>query len=137
TDPYRLLYTFMAADDDLDGYLSTGPLNTDDRPVLSYTTYGANLRPTIAGNLFRLQARRTDVGRFVRGTARQEMLLRHYLASNEAVLGHIASQVGATQAALAHYMKGSQTLPADVTLRELVRSVYTGLYGTTSLLGGR
>ena len=52
-DPCRLLYTFLAADDDLSAYLGRGALNTDDRPILSYSTYGACFRETIVGNLVR------------------------------------------------------------------------------------
>src|SRR5262249_49369228 len=36
-DACRLVYTFLAADDDLSAYLGNGPLSTDDRPILSYS----------------------------------------------------------------------------------------------------
>jgi spermidine synthase len=68
-DPCRLLYTFLAGEADLDAYLGDGPLNTDDRPLLSYTTYGAGFRSTIAVNLSGLLTCRSDVRRFVRHPA--------------------------------------------------------------------
>ena len=83
-DPCGLLYTFLAAEDDLSAYLGAGPLNTDDRPVLSYSTYGASFLPTAAGNLVRLLACRGDVARFVKHPASAETMLRHYAASNQA-----------------------------------------------------
>src|SRR5262249_52980227 len=36
-DPCRLLYTFLAGEEELAGYVGDGPLNTDDQPVLSYS----------------------------------------------------------------------------------------------------
>src|SRR5262249_543997 len=59
-DPCRLLYTFVATGADLDVYLGKGLLNRDDRPVLSYSTYGSTFRSTIAGNLGELLACRAD-----------------------------------------------------------------------------
>jgi spermidine synthase len=118
-DPCRLLYTFLAADDDLSAYLGRGALNTDDRPLLSYSTYGATFRSTIVGNLLRLLACRTDVARFVRHAAPREMMLRHYAASNQSILGHIAHLTGTEEVALAQYRWGVRLLPEDRALQEL------------------
>lgn len=119
-DPCRLLYTFLAADEDLDRYLGRGPLNTDDRPVLSYSTYGAGFRATIKTNLVELLACRSDVARFVRHGESEGVMLRHYAASNEVLLGHVALLAGTAGAALPHYALGAQLLPGDRGLQGLV-----------------
>jgi spermidine synthase len=123
-DPCRLLYTFLATGDDLARYLGAGPVNTDDRPVLSYSTYGATFRPTIATNLVQLLACRGDVARHVRDAAPGGEFLRHYAASNEALLGHISYQTGDSRAALLHYAKGAQLLENDPALQQLVTATY-------------
>jgi spermidine synthase len=125
-DPCRLLYTFLAGESGLTAYLGAGPVNTDDRPVLSYTTYGATFSVTAPGNLIRLLACRTDVAPFVAHPAPREVMLRHYAASNDLLLGHIAHLVGAERAALAYYLSGSRLLPGDPAVRELVRATYRG-----------
>jgi spermidine synthase len=102
-DPYRLLYTFLAGETAIDAYLGQGPLNSDDRPILSYSTYGANFRSTIAANLVQLVACRTDVAGFLHQSPPKSDLLRYYAASNELLLGHIAHFAGAEEAALRHY----------------------------------
>jgi spermidine synthase len=128
SDPYRLLYTFLAADDDLAAYLGPGPLNTDDRPVLAYTTYGASFRPTVARNLSGLLLHRGDVGKWMRGAGGDATdLLRHYAASNEALMGHVAHQAGDEAGALGHYVRGAQLLPGDAAFRELVATSYRQL----------
>jgi spermidine synthase len=119
-DPCRLVYTFVAADEDLSAYLNGDTLNTDDRPILSYSTYGACFRATIVGNLLQLLACRTDVARFVRHAAATETMMRHYAASKEAILGHMAHLAGKERAALARYRRGAQYLPGDHALQELV-----------------
>jgi spermidine synthase len=124
-DPCRLLYTLVTAGPELDAYLGTGPLNTDDRPLLSYTTYGDTLRETIAGNLVGLLEHRVDAARFAQHPADRATMLRHYAASNEAVLGHIARQRGARQDALLHYLQGGKLLPGDAAFRALVLTAYT------------
>jgi hypothetical protein len=126
-DPCRLLFTFLGGEEDLTAYLGSGPRNTDDRPVLSYSTYGSNFQLTIAGNLLCLLSCRGDVGRFVKHPASKGTMLRHYTASNELVLGHIAHLVGAEQAALRYYARGVQLLPDDPDLKELVVTAYFAL----------
>jgi spermidine synthase len=127
-EPYRLLYTFLAADDDLRAYLGPGPLNTDDRPVLAYTTYGASFRPTAAGNLSGLLLYRADVGKWVRDAGGDATdLLRHQAASNEALMGHVAHLAGDEVGALAHYLNGARLLPGDAAFRELVATSYRQL----------
>jgi spermidine synthase len=123
-EPCRLLYTELTADDDLTRYLDSGPLNTDDRPLLAYTTYGASFRSTIAANLAGLLAVRNDVGNHVEHTHSITTMLRHYVASNEAVMGHVAAQAGNETEALTHYLRGAQMLPTDPSLRELVVTSY-------------
>jgi spermidine synthase len=111
SDPCRLVYTFLAAGEELDAYLGQGDLNTDDRPVLSYSTYGAAYRSTIAANLAQLLACRRDVARYVQNPDPPATMLRHYVVSNELVLGHLAHFAGADEAARRHYWKASQFLP--------------------------
>jgi len=123
TDPCRLLYTFLTADEGLDRYLGPGPLHTDDRPVLSYSTYGSAFRQTIAGNLVELLSCRTDVAAYVCG-AELFPLLRHYAASNEILLGHVAFYRGRAAEAFQHYAEGAKLLPADIPLRRLVITSY-------------
>jgi spermidine synthase len=124
TDSCALLCTCLVADADLDGYLGDGPLNTDDRPVLSYSTYGASYRSTIAGNLVGLLACRGDMGQHVRHGPDAATQLRHQVASNEAFLGHLALWNGDPQGALGHYAAGARVLPDDPALKRLVVSVY-------------
>jgi hypothetical protein len=126
-DPYRLLYTFVTAEDELSSYLGNGPEHTDDRPVLSYTTYGASFRTTISDNLLELLARRFDVARFVRSPVDQTKLLTHYAASNEAMLGHLALLHGDDNGALRHYVEGAKLLPQDSSLKQLVFTIYMGM----------
>jgi spermidine synthase len=126
-DPCRLVYTFLAGEEKLTAYLGSGPLNSDDLPVLSYTTYGASFRATAAGNLVHLLACRQDVARFVKHATGGETMLRHYVASNEAILGHISFLTGAADAALVHYIQGARLLPSDAAFQELVRYVYSGI----------
>jgi spermidine synthase len=123
-DPCRLAYTCLAAGTDLDAYLGAGPLNSDDQPVLSYTTYGATFQRTIATNLIQLLACRGDVCRFVLHPAPQPTMLRHYAASTEAVLGHIEHQAGKNREALDHYLKGAELLQEDPAFRQLVVATY-------------
>jgi spermidine synthase len=127
SDPCRLLYTFLAADGDLNAYLGTGPLNTDNRPVLSYTTYGATFRSTAGKNLVQLLACRSDVGRFVSHPAPGETMLRYYVATNESVLGHIDLLDGTVRDALSHYLTGARLLPSDRALQGLVYTAYARL----------
>jgi spermidine synthase len=113
TDPYRLIYTFLAGEGDLAAYLGSGSLNTDDRPILSFSTYGATFRRTAAANLLQLLACRGDVARYVNQPASSDIMLRHYAASNEALLGHISYLAGAHEAARAHYARGAQLLSSE------------------------
>jgi spermidine synthase len=126
-DPCRLIYTFLATEDDLDRYLGKGPVNTDNLPVLSYSTYGASFRPTVAANLVDLLANRGDVSRYVCHRRERGVLLRHYAASNEALLGHIAYQTKDEPEALRHYLTGAKLLETDTAFRELVTESYLRL----------
>jgi hypothetical protein len=124
TDPCRLVYTELVDDDELAAYLGEGPVNTDDRPVLSYSTYGASFRSTIAANLMGLLRCRSNVGKWVHHAGPINPMLRHYAASNEALMGHVAAQVGDEADALNHYLRGAQLLPEDKSFRELVVTTY-------------
>jgi spermidine synthase len=127
TDPCRLAYTFVTAEDNLVAYLGDGPLNTDDRPVLSYSTYGASFQLTVPGNLVRLLNHREDVARYLRHAPDEETLMRHYAASTESILGHIAHLVGSEAGALAQYVRGAKLLPDDAALRALVGHTFARL----------
>ena len=130
SDPCRLTYTLLTAEEQLDKYLGPGPLNTDDRPVLSYSTYGATFQATIAENLVHLTACRVDAARFVKHAPTGDVMPRHYAASNELMLGHVTDQMGKHTEAMLHYLRGAQLLPADPDLRELVRMAYFRLGST-------
>jgi spermidine synthase len=123
-DPNRLAYTFVTAEQALDDYLGEGPLNTDDRPVLSYSTYGSNFRATIAGNLLELLKHRTDVAPFVTKGLDEVMRWRQYAAAGGLVLGHVHAQLGNHPQALAHYIQSAYLLPQEPLLRELIRAEY-------------
>ena len=56
-------------------------------------------------------------------------MLRHYAASNELILGHIAHLAGAEEAALAHYQRAAQLLPDDDAIQHLAQSAYGKLNG--------
>jgi spermidine synthase len=119
-DAGRLAFTLLTAGDELDTYLGAGPLHTDDRPILAYSTYGAAFRQTIAANLIELLACRVDPGRFVEGAAESSAILRQHAARNEILFGHLAHWTGDEQTALAHYLRGSALLPEDGALARLV-----------------
>jgi hypothetical protein len=55
------------------------------------------------------------------------MMLRHYVVSNELLLGHLEHWAGAEAKALSHYVKSAQLLPDDAASRELVLSTYMKL----------
>src|SRR5262249_263582 len=93
-DPWRLMNTLLVSGQQLRDYLGAGAVNTDDRPILSYSTYGAAFRQTVARNLTGLLAHRTATQTCVVDLFDSEILLRHYAASNEAILGHIAHHLG-------------------------------------------
>src|SRR5262249_1231098 len=38
-NPWRLINTLLLSGQELRNYLGSGPMNTDDRPILSYSTY--------------------------------------------------------------------------------------------------
>jgi spermidine synthase len=119
-DPWRLVNTLLVRGQRLGDYLGTGPINTDDRPILSYSTYGAAFRQTVARNLTGLLAHRSAVQACLLGASDADTLLRHYAASNEAILGHIAHHLGDERGALGHYLQGAQLLPTDPAFKELV-----------------
>jgi len=119
-DPWRLVNTLLISGQDLHSYLGRGPVNTDDRPILSYSTYGAGFRQTVARNLTGLLAHRSAVQTYLLDAPDVEPLLRHYAASNEAILGHIAHHLGDERGALAHYLRGAQLLSTDAAFKELV-----------------
>jgi hypothetical protein len=123
-DPYRLLYTFVAGEEGLADYLGAGELNTDDRPVLSYSTYGIGFRATIVPNLLRLLGCRSDVARFVRHPGPEAVMLRHYAASNELLLGHLSHLAGADSVALLHYARATDLVRGDPDIVALLRATY-------------
>jgi spermidine synthase len=123
-DPLRLAYTLLSADDDVRQYVGSGPLNTDDRPVLSFSAYGASFRSTIARNLVEMMSCRSDAARYLRTTETNPPLLAQYAASNEILLGHVAHFRGDEREALRHYTIGAGLLPGDSSLQELVVTAY-------------
>jgi spermidine synthase len=120
TDSHRLAFMLLTADEALTDYLGQGPLNTDDRPVLAYSTYGAGYRSTIAANLIELLACRVDPSRYINGPSDAASLLRHHAARNEMLLGHLAHWTGDEESALAHYVRASSLLPDDAALARFV-----------------
>jgi spermidine synthase len=123
-DPYRLVYNLLLAEDAVGAYLGSGSVNTDDRPVLSYSTYGATFQTTIAENLVALLACREDAAKYVSHAESSATMLRHYAASNEVLLGHICYARGVETTALGHYFKASRLLPNDPACLGLVRESY-------------
>jgi spermidine synthase len=119
-DARRLAFTLLTDGDDLAAYLGDGPLNTDDRPILAYSTYGAAYRLTIAANLVELLACRVDPASYVDGPAESSVLLRQQAARNESLFGHLAHWSGDERTALEHYRRGSELLPGDGALVRLV-----------------
>ncbi len=113
----------MTADESLRQFLADGPLNSDDRPVLSYSTYGASYRSTIVPNLVGLLASRVDPAQFLSEHDDPTASLRNQAASNEAVLGHLALWAGDPATALKHYSLGSSLLPDDFALRRLTTAL--------------
>jgi len=106
-------------------------LNTDDRPVLSYSTYGSALHRTIAANLLGLLEAQVDPrGVHVRGWQRRAPpTAATGLASREALLGHIQFHLGSAAGALRHYVDAAGLLPDDAALHALVVEAYTDCCG--------
>jgi spermidine synthase len=121
SNPFRLVYSFLVGEEALGRYVAKAELNTDDRPILSYSTYGAAFRSTIAGNLAKLLTCREDVASLSRPPALRLTMLRHYAASNELLLGHIAHLAGADEASAAHYRNAAQLLPDDPAVHHLMQ----------------
>ncbi|HEV3116700.1 MAG TPA: fused MFS/spermidine synthase, partial [Gemmataceae bacterium] len=132
SDPFRLLYTLLVGEDEIEAYLAGGAVNTDDKPVLSYSTYGASFQSTIAGNLSKLLAYRKEVSRYASPSGAGSSHLRHFAASNELILGHIAHLAGADSAALPHYQRAAQLLPDDLAVQALAQPIYRRGYSTAS-----
>src|SRR5439155_11704988 len=86
TDPFRLLYTLLVGEEEIEPYLGAGAVNTDDKPVLSYSTYGASFQSTIAGNLSKLLAYRKEASKYASPSGAGSSHLRHFAASNELIL---------------------------------------------------
>src|SRR5262249_38925504 len=124
SDPYRLMGTLLTAEERLDRDPGSGSLNTDDRPVLSYSTYGSALDHTIAGNLLGLMESQVDPALFTRG-GEKTLLLRHRVVSRDALMGHIQFHLGNAAGALRHYVDGARLLPDDAALHALVVETYT------------
>jgi spermidine synthase len=123
-DPLRLVYTLLSAEERVDAYLGAGPVNTDDRPVLSYSTYGAGFRSTISANLVELMASRDDPGRYIRQGPDSVTMLRHQATTTEVLLGHVAHLSGDENKALGHYVRAAQLLPQDPSLLGLAAAAY-------------
>src|SRR5262249_2799387 len=99
-----------------------GSLNTDDRPILAYSTYGAGYRSTIAGNLIELLASRVDPARYVACPVETVPLLYRHAARNEILFGHLAHWTGDEATALSHYARASALVPGDAALAGLVHA---------------
>jgi spermidine synthase len=121
-DARRLAFTLLTAGEALEDYLGNGPINSDDRPVLAYSTYAACYRSTIAANLIELLACRVDPSRYLDGPIPEYSMLRQHAARNEILFGHLAHWSGDEETALAHYSRASVLLPDDDSLASLVRA---------------
>jgi spermidine synthase len=119
SDARRLAFTLLTAGDELSAYLGDGPLHTDDRPILAYSTYGAAYQPTIASNLIELLACRVDPAAYVAEAADSSALLRQHAARNETLFGHLAHWSGDERTALEHYRRAGALLPDDGALARL------------------
>jgi spermidine synthase len=119
-DECTLAYTLLTAENALAGYLGEGPLNSDDRPILAYSTYGAGYRSTIAGNLIELLASRVDPAEYIAGAVESASLLRRHAARNEVLFGHLAHWTGDEATAQARYLRARSLLPDDAAIARLV-----------------
>jgi spermidine synthase len=111
SDACNLLCTLVTTEEKLTAYLEEGPLNTDDRPVLSYSTYGASYRSTILGNLIELLTYRVAPADYTIRPSETTEMLWHQAASNEAILGHLAHWAGDEETARQHYAREALLLP--------------------------
>jgi spermidine synthase len=118
-DARRLAFTLLTAGDELSAYVGDGPLHTDDRPILAYSTYGAAYQPTIASNLIELLACRVDPAGYVTEPHNSSALLRQHAARNETLFGHLAHWTGNERTALEHYRRAGALLPDDGALAGL------------------
>jgi spermidine synthase len=65
SDPYKLAACLLLAEEDLRQYAGTGPIHTDDRPVLDYMTHASPYRNTLTENLREMLTRRSDAADYV------------------------------------------------------------------------
>jgi spermidine synthase len=123
-DPNRLVHSLLLGEDNLAVYLDSGDVNTDDRPILSYSTYGATFQRTIATNLLAMLSCQENPDAYVTNAPSTEAMLRQQVATTEVILGHVSHWAGSEKDALFHYAKGAEILPGDAFIHRLVVAAY-------------
>jgi spermidine synthase len=136
-DPSRLVHSLLLGEDNLAAYLDSGDVNTDDRPILSYSTYGATFQKTIATNLLAMLSCQESPQAYVVNSPSTEIMLRQQVATTEMILGHVNDWAGSERDALLHYAKGAEILPGDAVIHRLVVAAYFQLHEQEAPLAGQ
>jgi spermidine synthase len=132
-DSCRLVHSLLLGEDNLAAYLDSGDVNTDDRPILSYSTYGATFQKTIATNLLAMLSCQENPEAYVVNAPHTEAMLRHQVATTEMILGHVNHWAGLEREALFHYAKAAEILPGDAVIHRLVVAAYFQLRGQETI----
>lgn len=132
----RLVHSLLLGEKNLATYLANARFNTDDRPVLSYSTYGATFQKTIEGNLLEMLSCLESPDDYVSHAPPTETMLRYRIAATEAILGHVNHWRGSERDALSHYAQAAQMLPDDPALHQLVVACYRRIQELHSATSG-
>ncbi len=126
---YKLAACLLLAEGDVAIYAGSGPLHTDDRPILDYLTHASRHQSTLGLNLGEMMAHRSDPFRDLTGwppnVASGEVAAtatRWREASGYLIQGHVrrhAGSEGATRDALELYAKAAALVPEDAFTAKL------------------
>jgi len=129
-NPYKLAACLLLAEDDVDRYVGTPPLHTDDHPVLDYLTHASPYLNTLSVNLRAMVAVRSDPAAYFTsmpaGEAEenpQDTWRRWYAASAYLLEGHAAFSAHGrdrVEQARPDYAQAAQLVPHDTFTQRLV-----------------
>jgi spermidine synthase len=121
-DPVSFLSTLALGETAISEYAGSGPVNTDDRPYISFTRGGRpamlSLIPHLGG---RLRARLTNVGE-----EETRSLERRLKARQHTLIGDLALKMGARQRALEHLRQALAIDPEERGASRAMRRLQRG-----------
>ncbi|MCP4250756.1 MAG: hypothetical protein GY778_27275 [bacterium] len=132
-NPYKLAACLLLAEEDVGRYAGAGPVHTDNLPVLDYLTPGSTNRNTLAVNLNKMLARRSDAATYITRwpddsdpASVQATWRRWFEAAGHLMAGHAilrSTDPDRAAPAAAHYKSAAELTPED----PLTESLFTGL----------